>query len=285
MTRTKTTKLVAIVMAVFMAFAFMSFSLTYVSAENEDTATAGDTANPGSANNDNQSGSNTADNNSSQLKENDEQDTPTTPTAPTPKYSFTEYNYGAPDVNVRIEFGTLEPEIDYDTAAKNPTSQDISVMETLSKILSSIKVYRNYDANADEGKQYTNEVNIGAKFSNLKYDASNHSVTFTVPLNKASNLTANSRFYLWLGPALNETKDANNGSATHVPFDTKSTTASTRSTTRSTTRTIYTVRTTNRTIKAKSANTDDPRHLPVWIGLVAVSALMLGAVYFVKERD
>ena len=158
-------------------------------------------------------------------------------------------------------------------------------METLSKILSSIKVYRNYDANADEGKQYTNEVNIGAKFSNLKYDASNHIVTFTVPLNKASNLTANSRFYLWLGPALNETKDANNGSATHVPFDTKSTTASTRSTTRSTTRTIYTVRTTNRTIKAKSANTDDPRHLPVWIGLVAVSALMLGAVYFVKERD
>ena len=47
MTRTKTTKLVAIIMAVFMAFAFMSFSLTYVSAENEDTATAGDTANPG----------------------------------------------------------------------------------------------------------------------------------------------------------------------------------------------------------------------------------------------
>ena len=271
MTRTKTNKLVAIIMAVFMAFAFMSFSLTYVSAENEIPA------------------------GQSELKEETpkaeeetpkaEEETPTTPTAPTPTHTFTTYTYGAPDVNIRIDFGNLEPEIDYDTAAKNPTSQDISVMEILSKILSNIKVYRNYDANAEEGKQFTNEVNIGAKFNNLKYDATNHVVTFTVPLNKATNLTANTRFYLWLGPALNKTKDADNGFVPDpILVDVKSTTTTTRST--STIRTTYrTITTRNSTVRARSANTDDPSHLPVWIGLVAVSALMLGAVYFVKERD
>ena len=280
MTRTKTTKLVAIVMAVFMAFAFMSFSLTYVSAENETPA----------GQSEQKEETPKAEEETPKAEEetpNAEDDTSTAPTAPTPKHSFSNYTYGAPDVYVTIDFGTLEPEIDYDTAAKNPTSQDISVMEILSKILSNIKVYKNYDANADEGKQYTNEVNIGAKFSNLKYDASNHVVTFTVPLSKSTNLSANSRYYLWLGPALNETKDADNGlAAPPILIDTKNTTTSTRSTSNNTIRTTYrTITTRNSTVRARSANTDDPSHLPVWIGLVAVSALMLGAVYFVKERD
>ena len=272
MTRTKTTKLVAIIMAVFMTFAFMSVSLTYVSAENETPA--------------GQSEQKEETPKAAEETPNAEDDTPAAPTAPTPSIAFSNNTYGAPDVEVTIDFGNLEPEIDYNTAAKNPTSQDISVVEILSKILSNIKVYKNYDENADEAKKFTNEVNFGAKYKNLTYDTTKHIVKFTVPLNQSTSLSANSTYYLWLGPALNETKDADNGSVNFVKITTKNTTTSTRSTSNNTIRTTYrTITTRNTTVRARSANTDDPSHLPVWIGLVAVSALMLGAVYFVKERD
>ena len=275
MTRTKTNKFVAIVMALFMAFAFMSLSLTYVSAEDPAPANQSEQKEetPKTEEDTQKAEENTTD---------AEEDTPDTPKAPIPTISFTNNTYGAPDVEVMIDFGKLEPEIDYNTAAKNPTSQDISVMEILTKILSNIKVYKNYDANADEGKQFTNEVSFGAKYSNLTYDATKHIVRFTVPLNKSTSLSANSTYYLWLGPALTETKDAENGSVHFVKITTKNTTTSARSTVKTTYRTIPT---TNRTIRAKSANTDDPSHLPVWIGLAAVTALMLGAVYFSKERE
>jgi len=270
MTRTKTTKLIAIIMAVFMTFAFMSVSLTYVSAENETPA--------------GQSEQKEETPKAAEETPNAEDDTPAAPTAPTPSIAFSNNTYGAPDVEVTINFGNLEPEIDYNTAAKNPTSQDISVVEILSKILSNIKVYKNYDENADEAKKFTNEVNFGAKYKNLTYDTTKHIVKFTVPLNQSTSLSANSTYYLWLGPALNETKDADNGSVNFVKITTKNTTTSTRSTT--TTRMTYrTITTKNPTVRARSANTDDPSHLPVWIGLVAVSALMLGAVYFVKEKE
>ena len=268
MTRTKTTKLIVIIMAVFMTFAFMSVSLTYVSAENETPA--------------GQSEQKEETPKAAEETPNAEDDTPAAPTAPTPSIAFSNNTYGAPDVEVTIDFGNLEPEIDYNTAAKNPTSQDISVVEILSKILSNIKVYKNYDENADEAKKFTNEVNFGAKYKNLTYDTTKHIVKFTVPLNQSTSLSANSTYYLWLGPALNETKDADNGSVNFVKITTKNTTTSTRSTTRTTYRTITTR---NTTVRARSANTDDPSHLPVWIGLVAVSALMLGAVYFVKEKE
>ncbi len=277
MTRTKTTKLIAIIMAVFMTFAFMSVSLTYVSAENETPAGQSEQKEETP-----KAGEETP--KAAEETPNAEDDTPAAPTAPTPSIAFSNNTYGAPDVEVTINFGNLEPEIDYNTAAKNPTSQDISVVEILSKILSNIKVYKNYDENADEAKKFTNEVNFGAKYKNLTYDTTKHIVKFTVPLNQSTSLSANSTYYLWLGPALNETKDADNGSVNFVKITTKNTTTSTRSTT--TTRMTYrTITTNNPTVRARSANTDDPSHLPVWIGLVAVSALMLGAVYFVKEKE
>lgn len=279
MTRTKTTKLVAIIMAVFMTFAFMSVSLTYVSAENETPAGQSEQKEETP-----KAGEETP--KAAEETPNAEDDTPAAPTAPTPSIAFSNNTYGAPDVEVTIDFGNLEPEIDYNTAAKNPTSQDISVVEILSKILSNIKVYKNYDENADEAKKFTNEVNFGAKYKNLTYDTTKHIVKFTVPLNQSTSLSANSTYYLWLGPALNETKDADNGSVNFVKITTKNTTTSTRSTSNNTIRTTYrTITTRNTTVRARSANTDDPSHLPVWIGLVAVSALMLGAVYFVKEKE
>ena len=279
MTRTKTTKLVAILMAIFMAFAFMSFSLTYVSAEDPAPAAAQEET-PKTEEESPKAQEETPKTEEETPKA--EEETPQkTPTAPRPTFSFSNNTYGAPDVYVTIDFGNLEPEIDYNTAAKNPTSQDVSVMETLTKILSNIKVYKNYDVNADEDKQFTNEVSIGAKYSNMKYDTAKHVVTFTVPLSKSTNLSANSKYYLWLGSALNETKDADNGFVTFVEFNTKNTTTSTRSTTRTTYRTI----TTKTTVRAKSANTGDSTNLPVWIGLAAVAGLMLGAVYFTKEKE
>ena len=277
MTRTKTSKVIAIVLAIAMAFAFMSFSLTYVSAEDNAPAAAQEET-PKTEEESPKAQEETPKTEEETPKA---EETPKTPTAPRPTFSFSDNTYGAPDVYVTIDFGDLEPEIDYNTAAKNPTSQDVSVMETLTKILSNIKVYKNYDVNADEDKKFTNEVSIGAKYSNMKYDTAKHIVTFTVPLSKSTNLSANSKYYLWLGSALNETKDADNGFVTFVEFNTKNTTTSTRSTTRTTYRTI----TTRTTVRAKSANTGDSTNLPVWIGLAAVAALMLGAVYFTKEKE
>ena len=119
-------------MAVFMTFAFMSVSLTYVSAENETPA--------------GQSEQKEETPKAGEETPNAEDDTPAAPTAPTPSIAFSNNTYGAPDVEVTIDFGNLEPEIDYNTAAKNPTSQDISVVEILSKILSNIKVYKTREA-------------------------------------------------------------------------------------------------------------------------------------------
>ncbi len=203
MTRTKTTKLVAIVMAVFMAFTFFCFSVvTTVRAEDGEDETSSTSSSTSST---------TSSTSSTEAEK----------TAPTPDIALTTYTYGAPDINVTIDFN---------------------------------------------------------KFSNLKFE--NNKVTFTVPLNK-SNLAASTTYYLFLGKALNETTEVE-GTDSYFEFKTNVTTTSTRSTTRTTYRTITTR---NSTVRARSANTDDPRHLPVWIGLVAVSALMLGAVYFVKERD
>lgn len=257
MTRTKTNKLAAILMAIFMAFAFMSFSLTCVSAADNDTASSdtasSDTAGSGSA--DTQSGDN---NSANQLKA-DEQDTKT---APTPTISITTYTYGAPDINVTIDFGDATPKLDY------TKTTDTDFMKTFAE---NIKVYSD--------KELTKEVTYsGTKYSNLKYE--NKKATFTVPLNK-SNLSANSTFYLFLGKALNETTEVE-GADSFFEFKTNATTTST---TRTTTRTTYRTVSTTRTVKAKSANTGDNANLPLWIGLAAVAALMMGAVYFAREKE
>ena len=254
MTRTKTTKLVAIIMAVFMAFAFMSFSLTYVSAED-----------PAPASSDTATGDN--DQKSEETPKSDEtpqSDVTPTPvkTAPTPVISLTTYTYGAPDIIVSIDFKDATPKLDYTKLT------DSDLLKTMTE---SIKVYSD--------RELTKQVNyIGAKFSNPKFE--NNKLTFTVPLNK-SNLSATTTYYLFLDKALNETTEVE-GADSFFEFKTNATTTSTRSTTRTTYRTITTR---NSTVRARSANTDDPSHLPVWIGLAAVSALMLGAVYFSKERD
>lgn len=267
MTRTKTNKLVAILMAIFMAFAFMSFSLTYVSAADNDTAASadanasGDNSTNDNANADNQSGDNN-NNNANQIKA-DEQ---TTKEAPTPTISITTYTYGAPDIKVTIDFGEETPKIDYSKKT------DTDVLKT---ITDNIKVYSD--------KELTKQVNYtGAKFNDLQYTTTNNKkvVSFTVPLNK-SNLSANSTFYLFLGKALNETTEVE-GADSFFEFKTNATTTST---TRTTTRTTYRTVSTTRTVKAKSANTGDNANLPLWIGLAAVAALMMGAVYFAKEKE
>ncbi|MBQ8925098.1 MAG: hypothetical protein IJ051_02405, partial [Clostridia bacterium] len=105
-------------------------------------------------------------------------------------------------------------------------------------------------------------------------------VTFTVPLPQ-SNLGASTTYYLFLGKALNETTEVE-GADSFFEFKTNATTTST---TRTTTRTTYRTVTTRTTVRAKSANTGDPSHLTLWIGLAAVAALMMGAVYFTKEKE
>ena len=244
MTRTKTTKLVAIVMAVFMAFTFFCFSvITTVRAEDGEDETSSTSSSTSST---------TSSTSSTEAEK----------TAPTPDIALTTYTYGAPDINVTIDFKDATPKLDYSKTT------DVELLKTMTE---NINVYTD--------KEQKNKVNYtGAKFSNLKFE--NNKVTFTVPLNK-SNLSANTTYYLFLGKALNETTEVE-GTDSYFEFKTNATTTSTRSTTRTTYRTITTR---NSTVRARSANTDDPRHLPVWIGLVAVSALMLGAVYFVKERD
>jgi hypothetical protein len=244
MTRTKTTKLVAIVMAVFMAFTFFCFSVvTTVRAEDGEDETSSTSSSTSST---------TSSTSSTEAEK----------TAPTPDIALTTYTYGAPDINVTIDFKDATPKLDFSKTT------DVELLKTMTE---NIKVYSD--------KELTKQVNYtGAKFSNLKFE--NNKVTFTVPLNK-SNLAASTTYYLFLGKALNETTEVE-GTDSYFEFKTNVTTTSTRSTTRTTYRTITTR---NSTVRARSANTDDPRHLPVWIGLVAVSALMLGAVYFVKERD
>ena len=287
MTRTKTTKLIAIIMAVFMTFAFMSVSLISVSADPApatQTEQKDDTQTTAEEDKQDAEGETDDTDGSSQKTPENPSTEDKTPTAPRPSFSISDNSYGAPDITVTIRFGKdLEPELDYASIAKNPNSQDISIQEIRSKLTSNIKVYRNYDENADENKQFTNEVSFGVAYNpySLKYDATTHEFVFTVPLNSSNKLSSNQTYYLWLGEDLNATKDANNGYVSFVKFTTKTTTRST-STTRSTYRTITTR---NSTVRARSANTDDPSHLPVWIGLVAVSALMLGAVYFVKEKE
>ena len=246
MTRTKTTKLVAIVMAVFMAFTFFCFSVvtTVRAADGEDDQ------------------SSTSSTSSTSSSTSSTSSTEAEKTAPTPDIALTTYTYGAPDINVTIDFKDATPKLDYSKTT------DVELLKTMTE---NINVYTD--------KEQKNKVNYtGAKFSNLQFK--DNKVTFTVPLNK-SNLSANTTYYLFLGKALNETTEVE-GTDSYFEFKTNATTTSTRSTTRTTYRTITTR---NSTVRARSANTDDPSHLPVWIGLVAISALMLGAVYFVKERD
>ena len=120
MTRTKTSKVIAIVLAIAMAFAFMSFSLTYVSAEDNAPAAAQEET-PKTEEESPKAQEKTPKTEEETPKA--EEETPKTPTAPRPTFSFSDNTYGAPDVYVTIDFGNLEPEIDYNTAAKNPTSQ------------------------------------------------------------------------------------------------------------------------------------------------------------------
>lgn len=241
MTRTKTNKLVAIVLAFVMAFAFFCFTVVN-SVRAEDT--------------DDQSSSSSSSSSSTSST------TEETKEAPTPTISITTYTYGAPDINVTIDFGDATPKLDY------TKTTDADFMKTFA---SNIKVYSD--------KELTKEVTYsGAKYSNLKYE--NKKVTFTVPLNK-SNLSANSTFYLFLGKALNETTEVE-GADSFFEFKTNATTTST---TRTTTRTTYRTVSTTRTVKAKSANTGDNANLPLWIGLAAVAALMMGAVYFAREKE
>lgn len=244
MTRIKTNKLLAIILAVTMAFAFFCVTVvTTVRAEDGE-------ADPSST-----SSSTSSTTSSTSSTEADK-------TAPTPDIALTTYTYGAPDINVTIDFKDATPKLDFSKTT------DVELLKTMTE---NIKVY------AD--KELTKQVNYtGAKFSNLQFK--DNKVTFTVPLNK-SNLSATTTYYLFLGKALNETTEVE-GADSYFEFKTNATTTSTRTTTRTTYRTITTR---NSTVRARSANTDDPSHLPVWIGLAAVSALMLGAVYFSKERD
>lgn len=246
MTRTKTSKVIAIVLAIAMAFAFFCFTVVNsVRAEGEDDQTSSSSSSSSTSSTSSSTSSTTAE----------------TKEPPTPTIETTNYTYGAPDIKVTIDFGDATPKLDY------TKTTDVDFMKTFAE---NIKIYSD--------KELTKQVNYtGAKYSNLKYE--NKKVTFTVPLNK-SNLSANSTFYLFLGKALNETTEVE-GVDSFFDFDTKATTTSTRSTTRTTYRTI----TTRTTVRAKSANTGDSTNLPVWIGLAAVAALMLGAVYFTKEKE
>ena len=241
MTRTKTSKVIAIVLAIAMAFAFFCFTVVNsVRAEGEDDQTSSSSSSSSSTSS----------------------TTEATKEAPTPTISITTYTYGAPDIQVTIDFGEATPKIDY----SKPTDQDV-----LKAITDNIKIYSD--------KELTKQVNYtGAKYTNLKYE--NNKVTFTVPLNK-SNLSATTTYYLFLGKALNETTEVE-GADSFFEFKTNATTTST---TRTTTRTTYRTITTRTPVRAKSANTGDSTNLPVWIGLAAVAALMLGAVYFTKEKE
>ena len=246
MTRTKTSKVIAIVLAIAMAFAFFCFTVVNsVRAEGEDDQTSSSSSSSSTSSTSSSTSSTTAE----------------TKEPPTPTIETTNYTYGAPDIKVTIDFGDATPKLDY------TKTTDVDFMKTFAE---NIKIYSD--------KELTKQVNYtGAKYSNLKYE--NKKVTFTVPLNK-SNLSANSTFYLFLGKALNETTEVE-GVDSFFDFDTKATTTSTRSTTKTTYRTI----TTRTTVRAKSANTVDSTNLPVWIGLAAVAGLMLGAVYFTKEKE
>ena len=246
MTRTKTSKVIAIVLAIAMAFAFFCFTVVNsVRAEGEDDQTSSSSSSSSTSSTSSSTSSTTAE----------------TKEPPTPTIETTNYTYGAPDIKVTIDFGDATPKLDY------TKTTDVDFMKTFAE---NIKIYSD--------KELTKQVNYtGAKYSNLKYE--NKKVTFTVPLNK-SNLSANSTFYLFLGKALNETTEVE-GVDSFFDFDTKATTTSTLSTTKTTYRTI----TTRTTVRAKSANTGDSTNLPVWIGLAAVAGLMLGAVYFTKEKE
>ncbi|MEE1146289.1 MAG: hypothetical protein UHS32_05855 [Bacteroidaceae bacterium] len=151
MTRTKTNKLVAILMAIFMAFAFMSFSLTYVSAADNDTA-ASDTASSDTASSDTAAKEETPKASEETPKVAEDETPVVTEVAPTPTFSFDNKQYGAPDVNVTIDFGKTTPKLKYEGAAKTPNSTDTEIKNTISTILSNIKVYKNYNATADDDK-------------------------------------------------------------------------------------------------------------------------------------
>lgn len=249
MTRTKTTKVIATVLAMLMAFTFFCFTVVNtVRAEGED-----DQSSSSSSSSSTSSTSSTSSSTSSTTEESKD--------APTPTIETTNYTYGAPDIKVTIDFGNATPKLDY------TKTTDIDFMKTFAE---NIKVYSD--------KELTKQVNYtGAKYSNLQFK--DNKVTFTVPLNK-SNLSANSTFYLFLGKALNETTEVE-GVDSYFEFKTNATTTSTRTTAK----TYRTITTTNRTVRAKSANTGDNSNLPVWIGLAAVAGLMLGAVYFTKEKE
>ena len=249
MTRTKTNKVIATVLAMLMAFTFFCFTVV-------NTVRAEDNDDPSSSSSSSSSTSSTSSTSSSTSSTTEDEKT-----APTPDIATTTYTYGAPDINVTIDFGNATPKLDY-----NKTT-DVDFMKTFAE---NIKIYSD--------KELTKQVNYtGAKYSNLQFK--NNKVTFTVPLNK-SNLSANTTFYLFLGKALNETTEVE-GADSYFEFKTNATTTSTRSTTRTTYRTI----TTRTTVRAKSANTGDSTNLPVWIGLAVVAGLMLGAVYFTKEKE
>ena len=244
MTRTATNKLIAIFMAVFMALALMSFSM---SARAEDESA--DPTDPSSS-----TSSSTSSTTST---------TATEKTAPTPEISITTYTYGAPDLNVKIEFKDATPKFDYANWSKT---------ENLKILMDAIKLYSD--------KDLTKEVTISNKqLSNVKFE--NNTASFTVPLSKANGLSASTTYYLFLGDVLNETTEAN-GESTYFEFKTNTTTTSTRTTTRTTYRTVTTKAT---TVRAKSANTGDPSNLPVWIGLAVVAAILGGIVVVNKEKE
>ena len=173
MTRTKTSKVIAIVLAIAMAFAFFCFTVVNsVRAEGEDDQTSSSSSSSSTSSTSSSTSSTTAE----------------TKEPPTPTIETTNYTYGAPDIKVTIDFGDATPKLDY------TKTTDVDFMKTFAE---NIKIYSD--------KELTKQVNYtGAKYSNLKYE--NKKVTFTVPLNK-SNLSANSTFYLFLGKALNETTE------------------------------------------------------------------------------
>lgn len=265
MTRTKTTKLIAILMAVFMAFAFMSFSMTYVYAEDGTPGTS-ETGSEDTEQKEEAKSDEKTDEKSDEKTDEKSDEPTTTKTGPIPDIDIPNYTYGAPDINVIIDFGDETPVMSYDTIDG----------DLLTEIANNIKVYsKKVDDNT-----YENEVKFTLlpKFNNIHFI--NNKLTFTIPLSKATGFSPNTDYYLFLGKRLNQIQGGI-GVDTYSKFSTKTFTT-TRTTTRTTFRTVTTRAT---TVRARSANTDDPSHLPVWIGLVAASALMLGAVYFVKEND
>lgn len=127
MTRTKTSKVIAIVLAIAMAFAFFCFTVVNsVRAEGEDDQTSSSSSSSSTSSTSSSTSSTTAE----------------TKEPPTPTIETTNYTYGAPDIKVTIDFGDATPKLDY------TKTTDVDFMKTFAE---NIKIYSD--------KELTKQVN------------------------------------------------------------------------------------------------------------------------------